>query len=393
MVAQNPYSVRVQDMRILVLTPDAFGGHGGMAKFNRDLITALCAHPNCTEVVAIPRLMPNPPGPLPAKLTYVTAGLNSKLKYVVSALNVVRSASRFDLILCPLINLLPITFLLRPWVRAPIVAVIHGIDAWNPTSRRFTNYLVGEIDALIAVSELTKQRFLGWAKLDSDMAFVLPPAIDLEAFRPGPKDAALLDKYGLTGKTVLMTLGRLASDERYKGFDEILELLPALSKDIPNVAYLIAGDGSDRPRLEKKARALGVHDRVVFAGLVPEAEKADHYRLADAYVMPGWGEGFGIVYLEAMACGIPVVASKVDGSREAVRHGALGIMVDPRDREDIRAGIVEALDRAKGVVPEGLEYFSYNKFEHRLHHIIGNALLRDMIIDQTNPTEKLQDSW
>jgi len=337
--------------------------------------------------------MPNPPGPLPAKLTYVTAGLNSKLKYVVSALNVVRSASRFDLILCPLINLLPITFLLRPWVRAPIVAVIHGIDAWNPTSRRFTNYLVGEIDALIAVSDLTKQRFLGWAKLDSDMAFVLPPAIDLEAFRPGPKDAALLDKYGLTGKTVLMTLGRLASYERYKGFDEILELLPTLSKEIPNVAYLIVGDGSDRPQLERKARALGVHNRVVFAGLISEAEKADHYRLADAYVMPGRAEGFGIVYLEAMACGIPVVASKLDGSREAVRHGALGIMVDPRDREDIRAGIVEALDRAKGVVPEGLEYFSYKKFEQRLHHIIGNALLTGMIIDQTNPTEKLQDSW
>jgi phosphatidyl-myo-inositol dimannoside synthase len=79
------------------------------------------------------------------------------------------------------------------------------------------------------------------------------------------------------------------------------------------------------------------------------------------------------VYLEAMACGIPVVASKVDGSREAVRHGALGIMVDPNDREDIRAGIVEALDRVKGVVPEGLEHFSYNKFEQRLHHIIGNA--------------------
>jgi phosphatidyl-myo-inositol dimannoside synthase len=357
-------------MRILVLTPDAFGRHGGMAKFDRDLITALCAHPECTEVVAIPRLMPNPPGPLPAKLTYVTAGLNSNLRYVVAALNVVRSNPRFDLTFCPLINLLPIAFLLRPWVRAPIVAVVHGVDAWKPTSRRVTNYLVGNIDAFIAVSELTKQRFLGWAKLDSDKAFLLPPAIDLEAFRPGPKDAALLDRYGLTGKTVLMTLGRLASDERYKGFDEILELLPTLSTEIPNVAYLIVGDGSDRPRLEKKARALGVHDRVVFGGLISEAEKADHYRLADTYVMPGWGEGFGIVYLEAMACGIPVVASKVDGSREAVRHGALGNMVDPSDQQDIKAGILEALNRPKGVVPEGLDYFSYGNFARRLHLIV-----------------------
>lgn len=364
-------------MRILVLTPDAFGRHGGMAKFDRDLITALCAHPECTQVVAIPRLMPNPPGPLPAKLTYVTAGLNSKLRYVVAALNVVRSNPRFDLTFCPLINLLPIAFLLRPWVRAPIVAVVRGVDAWKPTSRRVTNYLVGKIDAFIAVSELTKQRFLGWAKLDSDKAFLLPPAIDLEAFRPGPKDAALLDRYGLTGKTVLMTLGRLASDERYKGFDEILELLPTLSTEIPNVAYLIVGDGSDRSRLEKKARALGVHDRVVFAGLISEAEKADHYRLADTYVMPGWGKGFGIVYLEAMACGIPVVASKVDGSREAVRHGALGIMVDPSNQQDIKAGVLEALNRPKGVVPKGLDYFFYGNFERRLHRIVENITVSE----------------
>jgi glycosyltransferase involved in cell wall biosynthesis len=86
----------------------------------------------------------------------------------------------------------------------------------------------------------------------------------------------------------------------------------------------------DRRCLQEKARSLGVHGRVVFAGYVPESEKADHYRLADAYVMPGRGEGFGIVYLEALACGVPVVASEVDGSREAVREGALGILVDPR---------------------------------------------------------------
>jgi phosphatidyl-myo-inositol dimannoside synthase len=96
-----------------------------------------------------------------------------------------------------------------------------------------------------------------------------------------------------------MTLGRLSKHEKYKGVDGILELMPALLKDIPNIAYLIVGDGTDRKRLEEKARSLGVHGHVVFAGYIPESEKAEHYRLADAYVMPGRGEGFGIVYLEA----------------------------------------------------------------------------------------------
>ena len=88
-------------------------------------------------------------------------------------------------------------------------------------------------------------------------------------------------------------------------------------------------------------------------GLISEVEKADHYRLADAYVMPGWGEGFGIVYLEAMACGMPVVASKIDGSREAVRHGALGILVDPSDQEDIKAMFLRRSIVSKAWFPRG----------------------------------------
>jgi glycosyltransferase involved in cell wall biosynthesis len=138
--------------------------------------------------------------------------------------------------------------------------------------------------------------------------------------------------------------------------------------------YLIVGDGPDRRRLEEKAKSLGMDEHVVFAGLIPEAEKADHYRLADAYVMPSRGEGFGIVHLEAMACGIPAVASKVDGSREAVRDGALGILVDPSDQEDVKTGVLESLNRPKGVVPEGLDYFSYSYFEQRLHRIVESII-------------------
>jgi len=362
-------------MRILVITPDAFGGHGGMAEFNRHFLNALCAHPDCTEVVAIPRLVPNPvEKPLPPKLSYVTTGLAGKIKYVVAALEVVRRHPEFDLIVCGLINLLSVPFLLRLWVRAPIVLITHGVDVWKPTRRLVANHLTSRIDAFISVSELTKQRFLKWAKLSADKGFVLPNAIDLDRFSPGPKNMALLNRYGLTNRTLLMTVGRLSSDDRYKGFDEVIELLPTLADTIPNIAYLIVGDGTDRRRLEEKARALGVEGYVVFAGYVSESEKVDHYRLADAYVMPGWGEGFGIVYLEAMACGVPVVASKVDGSREAVRNGALGILVDPNDQEDVKAGILKALSRPSGVVPEGLDYFSYNNFERRLHRILENVV-------------------
>ena len=154
----------------------------------------------------------------------------------------------------------------------------------------------------------------------------------------GSKNPDLLQRYGLTGKTVLLTLSRSWTTDNYKGIDEVLELLPALAERIPEIAYLVVGEGDDRPRLEAKARALGIGDRVVFAGFIPESEKTEHYRLADAYVMPGWGEGFGFVYLEAMACGIPALGSKLDGSREALRDGDLGILVDPHDRDDLWRG-------------------------------------------------------
>jgi phosphatidyl-myo-inositol dimannoside synthase len=130
------------------------------------------------------------------------------------------------------------------------------------------------------------------------------------------------------------------------------------------------GDGCDRRQLEEKATSLGLSKHVVFTGYVPESEKVDYYRLPDAFVMPSRGEGFGIVFLEAMACGVPVVASKADASRDAVCNGALGILVDPSDQEDIKAGVLEALNRPKSVVPEGLDYFSYGSFARRLHRIV-----------------------
>src|SRR5438093_1943553 len=122
-------------------------------------------------------------------------------------------------------------------------------------------------------------------------------------------------------------------------------------------------------RLESKAVSLGIGRHVLFIGYVPEEEKADYYRVADAFVMPGHGEGFGIVYLEAMACGIPVVASKADASREAVLDGQLGVLADPSNPQEIRAAIKEALSRPH-ILQKDLEYFSFDRFVDRWHALL-----------------------
>jgi glycosyltransferase involved in cell wall biosynthesis len=361
-------------MRILVLTTEAFGGYGGIALYNRELSKALCAYPGCREVIVVPRLMPYSSESLPDKLTYVTEGLNSKLRYIAAVSKIVYNNPRFDLIVCGHINLMPLAHLYRLWTQAPILLSIYGIDAWEPTQRWIANTLVDKVDKVVSISEFTKQRFLEWTKIKNTDIFLLPNPVDMAYYSPGPENRKLIERYGLTNKTVLVTVGRLVSKERHKGFDEVLEVIPELSKKIPHIVYLIVGGGDDRQRLEKKVQSLGIKDYVVFTGFIPEDEKVDHYRLADVYVMPSSREGFGFVFLEAMACGIPVVASKVDGSREAVREGELGILVNPSDPEEIKAGIFEALSRPKGLVPKGLEYFSYGNFEQRCHRIVDQVI-------------------
>jgi len=357
-------------MRVLFLAMDAFGGLGGIAQYNRDFLRALGAAPEVSEVVAVPRRMPLPPETLTPKLTYLTGGATGRLAYIRAIIRLLRQDSKFDLVCCGHIKLLSMAFLAKWITGAPLVLIIYGVDAWTPQYSKITKYLLPKIDSVISISDITKQKFMAWSHFNEKKIFILPNAVAQRHYGVGVKSPELVERYGLNGKTVLMTLGRLAAEEKYKGFDEIMDVLPALLEPIPDIVYLIVGDGDDRPRLEAKAQSLGVADRVIFTGFIPEAEKADHYRLADAFVMPGRGEGFGFVFLEALACGIPVVGSRLDGSREALRDGALGILVDPRRPEEIQAGILEALKRPRGVIPAGLDYFSFENFEKRCRQIM-----------------------
>jgi asparagine synthase (glutamine-hydrolysing) len=387
--------------RALMLLTDGFGGFGGIAKFNRDFLTALCGHPKIGEVIAIPRLMPDDPGPLPEKLTMVREGLAGKSSFVMAAIQKARELRRNNRsglisIFCGHINYLPLAIALKQICGGTVHLIVHGIEAWQPPKDPLARPALNKLDGFIAVSQVTKSRFMSWSGLRFDQGVVLPNCVNLDAFQPGPRSESLLKRYRLQGRKVLMTLGRLASVERYKGFDEIIELLPRLAHEFPGVAYLVCGDGPDRPRLAAKARLFGCdvfeatasesgasepkgkgvpRPRVVFAGRISESEKADHYRLADLYVMPSSGEGFGIVYLEALACGVPVIGSSADGSREALREGNLGVLVDPRDPQEIYHAIARALNESSTEVPhiarEDLEYFSAGRFELRAHQIVN----------------------
>jgi phosphatidylinositol alpha-1,6-mannosyltransferase len=175
---------------------------------------------------------------------------------------------------------------------------------------------------------------------------VLPNTVD-SRFTPGTKPLHLLERYGLIGKRVLLTVSRLSAAERYKGHDRVIQLLPELLTTHPDTVYAIAGDGDGRPALERLAEHVGVADACRFIGEVDEADLVEHYRMADVFIMPSTGEGFGIVYLEAMACGIPAIGLDCDGSADPLEACALGRAVS---LEGLSAQIAVRLAERRGEV-------------------------------------------
>jgi glycosyltransferase involved in cell wall biosynthesis len=361
-------------MRILVLLHDAFGGHGGIGRFNRDLLEALAVAPGVERVTALPRLIPNSVGAVPGKIDFRRDGLGGRPAYLAAALRQI-AAGGYDLVLCGHLRLLPLAWLAAVRCGAPLVLEIYGIDAWKRPAVPLIDRLLGRVDRVLSISRATTERFLGWAGLPGEAMLELPCCVDLGGFAPGPRDPALETRYGLAGKRVIMTFGRLVSQGRAKGMDEVMAVLPELLRRHPDLVYLIAGDGPDRPRLEALARRVGIARQVVFAGRIDEAEKAAHYRLADVYAMPSRGEGFGIVLLEAMASGVPAIGSASDGGRDALRDGVLGALVDPDDPGALAAAIERALEQPKRV-PAGLEFYAVPAFRARVAGLLPKLTRR-----------------
>ena len=360
-----------RQFRALALVTDAWGGRGGIAKFNRDFLAALADLPDCAQLVVLPRAVPEAADGVARGVRFATAAAGGKLRFVAATLRELASGP-FDLVFCGHVNLAPVAAAASACVGARAMLVIHGIEAWQRPGNPLVRAGVGRMGRVAGVSRFTLERFATWGRVPADRFHVLPNCVDASRFSPGPRPRALARELGVEGRTVLLTLGRMEAAERAKGFDEVLEALPAIRERIPDTVWLACGEGSDRARLQEKARALGLAGHVVFTGAVPEAMKPDYYRLADAFVLPSRWEGFGIVLLEALASGLPVVGSAVDGSREALLEGRLGELVTPGDAAALAAAVERALQRGRHV-PAELAQFSEAAFRQRVSRLVAEA--------------------
>jgi phosphatidylinositol alpha-1,6-mannosyltransferase len=253
----------------------------------------------------------------------------------------------------------PLGLLARPLGLSRSVASTHGHEvgwAMLPGARQVLRRIGRDVDVVTYLGEYTRSRLAPvMPRLER-----LPSGVDTALFRPGAGGSDVRRRHGLTDRPVIVCVSRLVPR---KGQDVLIRALPAIRRRVPDAALLCVGGGPYLPTLQRLAREHGVADAVVLTGSVPWAELPAHYDAGDVFAMPCRTrraglevEGLGIVFLEASATGLPVVAGRSGGSPDAVLDGETGHVVDGTAVTvvaDAVAGLLEDPVRARSMGERG----------------------------------------
>jgi len=312
--------------KILFIGRSAWSEHGGIQRFNRRIALALQEISHFSEVM----MLDDRSSDVPESETSrgYTSFSGNFFKFLLKFIYECRNSK---ILLLGHINFLPLAIfykILSPFGK--VVLFAHGVEVWGDDryrpARFYEPFFLKITVKSIAIVSRYSQKVMAEVFHLSEKKFVLfPNAIDI------PENIVTRKK---DGKTVLV-VSRLAVTEVEKNVDKIISSLPNLRKIVPDANINVVGDGTLRPILEKLALDLGVFDYVRFSGFVNEAELAEAYREASIFALPSSKEGFGIVYLEAWAKGLPVIASRYGAAPEVVSDGIDGYTVDPDDPEQI----------------------------------------------------------
>lgn len=360
---------------ILFLTLNVFSATGGIEKVSRIAGKALNEISDDVEIYSM-HDKASDANDRYFRLERFKAFDADKIKFVSSSLAAGRGKKT---VILSHINLLAVGYLIKmAYPGTQLLLLTHGIEVWKKFSW-LKRKMLNSCDLILPVSRFTKQRMLQLNNLDASQFRVLNNCLDPFLHKPSgvEKSRTLLKKYGFTpGDTILMTLSRMSSAERYKGYDKVLVAMKELN--VENLHYMIIGkyDSEEKARLDKLISDLGLADKVVFTGFVSDEELADHFNLADVYVMPSEKEGFGIVFIEAMYYGKPVIAGNRDGSTDALDNGRLGTLVDPNDPAELSRAIAKIINSKASFIPDRDKVdqkFSYDQYKKNLERIINET--------------------
>jgi glycosyltransferase involved in cell wall biosynthesis len=371
-------------MKIHVWVPDYAATSGGIKVFSRWLVRGLRELLPAASIVVFSKNDTSYPDSTqePADEVNPFGWWSPRQRTIAfaSTLFIRAARDRPDLIISTHVNFAVAARMLQRFFRTPFWVVGHGVDVWEVSNARMREAL-RSANVLLAVSVFTRARMAATLDINTDRISLLPDTFDSEKFETAPKPRFLLNRYGLhPDQPVIFTVGRLEAAEQYKGYDQVLRALPAILRIFPTARYILGGRGPDRARIESLIRELDVGNAVILAGYIADHELCSYYNLCDVFVMPSKGEGFGIVFLEALACGKPVVAGNKDASVEAVLDGKLGVLVDPDNPREIADAVIQILSQKhpNKVLQEPdmlrrqvIEAYGYDRFVAKLDAILA----------------------
>lgn len=360
----------------LVFSTDIYGGRGGIALYNRYLVKALCEINKVKKVTVIPRKIFYDIKKFPSKVIFKKETSNSKLHYIFFFFKLFFKKKKHDLIICGHVHLLPFAWLLKLKYKCQLVLIIYGEEAWNPTKYKFANILCKKINFLITIRHFTAEKFAKWSKfkIQKNNYFYLPNCIEQYKYGLKLRNTTLLKKY--KKKKIIVSCGRLDIEDRFKGVDEILEILEDLSKKIKNLIYIVIGDGNDLKRLKEKANLLNVENLVTFTGYLSEKEKIDYLKLGNLMAMPGSRISFDrypfrFVFLEALASGMRVICPNFQNKSEINDQNAkMLIQVNPLNKKEMVDKIVKVIQKKKYIHPM-LKNFYFRNFKIKIAKILN----------------------
>jgi len=231
-----------------------------------------------------------------------------------------------------------------------IVALTHGHEVWwakIPWFKGAISKISKNVDSLTYLGEFTKNAMLPAIK-DQSKLVKIAPGIDIDHFAPTSVDQDLIERYRLQDRRVIVSVGRLV---HRKGQDKLIEAMPQVLKNFPDAVLLLVGEGPIKSMLEKLIRHHGLEHNVIFTGRVKFADLPKYIQLGEIFAMPSrdrfFGlevEGLGIVYLEASACGVPVIVGKSGGAPDAVLENKTGLIVDGTNPSEIADAVCKLLN-------------------------------------------------
>jgi len=356
-------------MKTLLLCPELFARESGIQRIMRLYLKALCETAGSGDEVRLVALNDRefPEARLRyyanARLTFRQACNHSKTAFVWNA---IRAAAGADRVICGHLGQLIVAWLahcLHPRLEYYLVA--HGIEVWRPYTRLEKLALRGA-RRILCVSDFTRREMQQRIALPASRFVVVPNALD-----------PLFDQVPVAGGSgssapVILTVARLDARERYKGVDHLIEAMPAARQTVPTTRLRIVGTGSDLPRLKELAVRLGVADSVEFAGFVDDEHLREAYRDCALFALPSSGEGFGIVFLEAMAHGKPCLGARAGAVPEII-DGTSGVLVDPGDVGQLATQLVWALQHQWNPrqIKARAAQFGYPVFQARLQRALA----------------------